>query len=201
MKKIKEFFVTTFIGGLVVILPVLIFIFLVNWIVSFFSNLVEPIVSFFPITVDPNIAKFLAFIFVISVFFFIGLFIRTTFGNSIFSWFEDSLLKKLPFYSTIRETVVQFIGSDKTPFSKVVLVKPYGGSAKMIGFVTSKLDETKYTIFVPTAPNPTSGFVIILEEKDIEHLDLSAEEAMRTIIGLGRGAEYVLGNKKNQNGK
>ena len=196
MKRIKEFFVNTFIGGLVVILPVLIFIFLINWIVGFFGNILDPIVKLFPISLNENVAKIIAFIIIILVCFFIGLFIRTRFGNNIFSWFENSLFKKLPLYSTIRETVVQFIGNDKTPFSKVVLVKPYGGNAKMLGFITSKLDTTRYTIFVPTAPNPTSGFVIILEEKDIEHLDISAEEAMRTIIGLGRGAEYVIGSKK-----
>lgn len=192
MKKIKEFFVNTFIGGLVVILPVLIFVFLINWIVSFFGNLVDPLVKLFPIVINIYFAKFIIFLLILAICFSIGLFIRTTFGNSIFAWFENKFFKKLPFYSTIRETVVQFIGNDKTPFSKVVLVKPYGGNAKMIGFITSQLDNMSYTIFVPTAPNPTSGFVIVLAEKDIEHLKISAEEAMRTIIGLGRGAENVL---------
>lgn len=196
MTRLKNFFTNTFIGGLVVILPVLIFVFLINWIIGFFGNIVEPLIKLFPININQNVAKFLAFIIIVFICFSIGLFIRTRFGNSIFSWFENTFLKKLPLYSTIRETVIQFVGNDKTPFSKVVLVKPYGGNAKMIGFITSKLDEERYTIFIPTAPNPTSGFVIVLAEKDIEHLDISAEEAMRTIIGLGRGAEYVLGNKK-----
>lgn len=196
MKRVKEFFVNTFIGGLVVILPVLIFAFLINWLVTFFGNLVDPIVKLFPIVINIYVAKFIAFIVVLAVCFSIGLFIRTRFGKNTFSWFENKFFKKLPFYSTIRETVIQFIGNDKTPFSKVVLVKPYGGNAKMIGFITSKLDNEKYTIFVPTAPNPTSGFVIVLGEEDVEHLEISAEEAMRTIIGLGRGAENVLGKVK-----
>lgn len=196
MTKVKEFFVNTFIGGLVVILPVLIFAFLINWIVTFFGNLVDPLVNLFPIVINIYFAKFIIFLIILAICFSIGLFIRTTFGNTIFSWFEDLFFKKLPFYSTIRETVVQFIGNDKTPFSRVVLVKPYGGEAKMIGFITSQLDNMSYTIFVPTAPNPTSGFVIVLAEKDVEHLNISAEEAMRTIIGLGRGAETVLKNIK-----
>ena len=192
MKRIKEFFVNTFIGGLVVILPVLIFVFLINWIVSFFGNLVDPLVNLFPTVINIYIAKLIIFIIILALCFSIGLFIRTTFGNTMFSWFENKFFKKLPFYSTIRETVVQFIGNDKTPFSRVVLVKPYGGNAKMIGFITSQLVNESYSIFVPTAPNPTSGFVIVLAEEHIEHLNISAEEAMRTIIGLGRGAETVL---------
>jgi len=138
LKRLREFFTNTFIGGLVVILPVLIFVFLINWLVGFFGSLVEPLVQLFPITINENIAKFLAFLFIIAICFFIGLFIRTRFGNSIFSWFENSFFKRLPFYSTIRETVIQFIGNDKTPFSKVVLVKPYGGNAKIIQIMSGK---------------------------------------------------------------
>lgn len=192
MKRVKEFLVNTFIGGLVVILPVLIFVFLINWIVTFFGNLVDPLVNLFPTVINIYVAKLIIFTIILAMCFSLGLFIRTTFGNSLFSWFENKFFKKLPFYSTIRETVFQFIGNDKTPFSKVVLVKPYGGNAKMIGFITSQLENMNYTIFVPTAPNPTSGFVIVLAEKDVEHLNISAEEAMRTIIGLGRGADNVL---------
>jgi len=196
MRRVKDFFVNTFIGGLIVILPVLIFAFLINWIVSFFANLVDPLVKLFPIEINEQFAKFIAFLIIISICFSIGLFIRTTFGNTMFNWFENILLKKLPFYSTIKETVFQFIGNDKTPFKQVVLVKPYGGNAKMLGFVTSKFENGTYTIFVPTAPNPTSGFVIFLGEADIEHLDITIEEAMRTNIGLGRGAEKVIKLKK-----
>jgi len=196
MRRVKNFFVNTFIGGLVVILPILIFAFLINWIIGFFGNLLDPLVHLFPVSLNIYIAKIIAFVFILALCFSIGLFIRTRFGNGMFAWFETKFLKKLPFYSTIRETVIQFVGNDKTPFSKVVLVKPYGGSAKMIGFITSQLEDMNYTIFVPTAPNPTSGFVIVLGEEDIEHLDISAEEAMRTIIGLGRGAENVLGKLK-----
>lgn len=190
MNKFKNFVTNTFIGGLVVLLPALIFGFLINWIVSFFGSLLEPLASLFPIVINPTFAKFIAFLLVIAFCFSLGLFIRTNFGNEIFSWFEDAALSRLPFYSTIKETVKQFVGSESTPFAKVVLVKPYGGSAKMLGFVTAMMKDGTYTIFIPTAPNPTSGFVIFLQEEDIEHLDMSVEEAMRTNIGLGRGADF-----------
>lgn len=196
MNKFKTFITNTFIGGLVVLLPVLIFGFLINWIVVFFGNLLEPLASLFPIVINPTFAKFIAFLLVIAFCFSLGLFIRTNFGNEIFNWVEEVALSKLPFYSTIKETVKQFVGTDNTPFSKVVLVKPYGGAAKMLGFVTAILENGTYTIFVPTAPNPTSGFVIFVQEEDVEHLDITVEEAMRTNIGLGRGANLVFKDKQ-----
>lgn len=193
MNRIKTFVTNTFIGGLVVILPVLIFWYLINWLVTFLGDLLEPIASLFPIVADyPNIAKLIAFVIVITFCFSLGLIVRTNFGTDFFNWVEELVLSRLPFYSTIKETVKQFVGTDNMPFSKVVLVKPYGGAAKMLGFVTSILDDGTYTVFVPTAPNPTSGFVIFVQEKDVEHLDVTVEGAMRTNIGLGRGAEQVL---------
>lgn len=199
MNRFKSFVTNTFIGGLVVILPVLIFWYLINWIVSFLGNLLEPIASLFPIVSSyPNLAKVIAFLIAIAFCFFLGLFVRTTLGNDLFNWVEEIALSRLPFYSTIKDTVKQFVGTDNMPFSKVVLVKPYGGAAKMIGFVTSRLEDGTYTIFVPTAPNPTSGFVIFVKEDDLEHLDITVEEAMRTNIGLGRGAEQVLKFKENK---
>lgn len=191
MNRIKNFITNTFIGGLVVLLPILIFAFLINWLIGFFGNLVNPIIQFLP-DFDERLAKFIAFLLIIGFCFSVGLFIRTRFGKMVFNWFESVFISKLPFYTIIKETVLQFVGSDKTPFKEVVLVKPYGGKAKMMGFVTSKFADGTYSIFILTAPNPTSGFVIFMHEEDVEVLDISVEEAMRTNIGLGRGSEKII---------
>lgn len=196
MNRIKTFFANTFIGGLVVLLPMLIFFFLLQWLIGLLNGMLDPLVQLIPFEINAILAKLILFIIILGFCFGFGLFIRTTIGNATFSFIENSLLKKLPFYSIIKETVIQFLGNDKTPFKEVVLVKTFGGNAKMIGFVTSKSEEGMYTIFVPTAPNPTSGFVVFLEEKDVEHIDITIEEAMRTNIGLGRGAEKMIKFKK-----
>ena len=197
MRKFKNFLTNTFIGGLVVLLPILIFAYLINWIITFFGNLVDPIIQLLEIEISPALANLLAVLIVVAFCFTVGLFIRTRFGKNVFGIFEDTFLKKLPFYSTIKETIVQFIGTDNMPFKEVVLVQPYGkDSAKMLGFVTSKFKDGTLSIFILTAPNPTSGFVIFMKEKDVEHLDITIEEAMRTNIGLGRGADKVVNFKE-----
>lgn len=187
-KNLKSFLATTFLGGLVVILPLAIFALLANWIISLIGGVLDPIVSLFPEKWNQSFLKLIAFGIVVLVCFGIGLLVKTQFGNTLFSCVEEHWLAKLPFYSTIKETTQQIIGKDKSPFSKVVLIDPYGSGIKMIGFVT---DEDKVfkilTVFSPTAPNPTNGFVFIVKEKDVEYLDIRAEEAIRNIIGLGSG--------------
>ncbi|MGB1248368.1 MAG: DUF502 domain-containing protein [Chitinophagales bacterium] len=197
MSKFKSFIATTFIGGVVVILPIAIFFLLANWIVGLISGFLEPIVSLFPAQWNTALIKLSAFGIIIALCFMIGLVVRTQFGNNIFSWVEETWLSKLPLYSTIKETVKQFIGNEKTPFSQVVMVRPFGDKSKMIGFVTDELDDEKYVVFVPTAPNPTNGYVFVMGKEDIEFLDTRSEEAMKTIISLGAGTNKII-NRENK---
>jgi uncharacterized membrane protein len=195
--SLKKFLATTFLGGLVVILPLAIFAILANWILSLIGGVLNPIVSLFPEKWNHTLLKMAAFAVIVIICFLIGLLVKTQFGSSIFNWVEENWMAKLPFYSTIKETTQQLIGKDKTPFAKVVMVDPFGSGVKMIGFVTDEEPSTKrYTIFVPTAPNPTNGFVFVLKEEVIEFLDVRSEEAMRTIIGLGSGSAGIINKVK-----
>jgi len=62
---------------------------------------------------------------------------------------------------------------------------------KMTGFVTNELPNGLYTVFVPTAPNPTNGYIFHLRKDQLEFLDIKAEDAMRTVIGVGTGSEIL----------
>jgi len=137
--------------------------------------------------------KSIAFVLVILLFFFLGLFVRTRIGKNIFDGFERKYLVKLPLYSVIKKTVQQFSGVEKMPFSEVVLVDAYGSGVLMTGFLTdSNPEQGIYTVFVPTAPNPTNGFIFHVQEHQIIHTpNIKTEDAMRTIIGMGVGSEKV----------
>ncbi|MBT8219547.1 MAG: DUF502 domain-containing protein, partial [Bacteroidia bacterium] len=119
------------------------------------------------------------------VCFSVGVIVQTQLGKSIFAWVEKEWLLKLPFYKAIKETVQQFSGSKDMPFSKVVLVDVFNTGTRMTGFVTDKLDSGDVTVFVPTGPNPTNGFIFHLKPDQIQELDSSTEEAMRSVIGIG----------------
>lgn len=186
----KKFLVTTLIGGLLVLLPLAIFIVILNFVYNILQNFVEPIVKLFAIESLPIfILNLLALSVVVGFCFIVGLAVRTQIGKEWFNFLELNILAKLPFYNTIKEIVQQVFGRKESSFSQVVLVKVFGST--MTGFVTDQSKNGIYTIFVPTAPNPTNGFVIHMPEHEITFLPTAPEDAMRTIIGVGTGSHIL----------
>lgn len=191
MNNLKNFLATTFLGGLVVILPLAIFAILAKWVIGFFDGIIDPISSLFPERWNEILIKLMAFGIITLFCFAIGLLVRTQFGNSVFNWFEEQALYRLPLYSTIKTTVQQFFGKDKTAFSQVVLIEPFANGVKMMGFVTDETADGLLTIFSPTAPNPTNGYVFMVQKEDCEFLDVKSEEAMKNILSLGAGMGHM----------
>jgi uncharacterized membrane protein len=192
--RLKRFVVTTFIGGLVVILPLTIFVFLVQLIVRFTAKLLTPIRSLIPFSenISTGILDLISLSIVLTLFFFVGIVVRTSVGGKIFARFEQRWLMNLPLYGVLRETVRQFLGRKKTPFSQVVLVDAFGNGVLMTGFVTDDEVGGGYvTIFVPTAPNPTNGFVFHVKEDQLRYVDTRPEDAMSSIIGVGTGSSAL----------
>ena len=101
-------------------------------------------------------------------------------------------------YNIIKETVQQFSGQKEMPFRKVVLVDPFNTGAKMTGFITDETDGI-YTVFVPTAPNPTNGFVFHMPANQVELLNVETDKALRSIIAIGVGSQDVLNAPRKSN--
>jgi uncharacterized membrane protein len=194
MKRLNHFVRTTLLGGAVVVLPVTIFILLAKLIFDTIRALIEPISSILPFrSISSDILlDLIALGLIIAFFFIMGLFVQTRLGQGLISLIESELLHRLPFYGAIKETVLQFTGAKRMPFSQVAVVRPYGPEGtKMFGFVADEHQNGIYTIFVPTAPNPTNGFIFYVEAKDVELVDVKPEDAIRMIIGIGTGASKL----------
>lgn len=192
--RLRKFFVTTLIGGLIVTLPIAILIGLTSIVWNFLKKILRPITDYLTSVTDWSelIIYSIVFIGLIILFFFVGIFVRTRFGKAILNYIEREWLSAVPFYNTIKETVQQFAGSKETPFSQVVLVDVFNTGTRMTGFVTDRLSDSKVTVFVPTGPNPTNGFIFHVSEDQILHLDASTEEAMRSVIGVGVGSKNII---------
>lgn len=200
VRRLRRFFLTTVIGGVVVILPISLFIFLVRAVVRFTSELVRPLIGLLNLTTDTHqwIVDLISFTIVVGLFFLIGLIVRTEFGKQFFHFIEESWLRRLPFYSTLRDTVQQFAGSGTTPFQQVVLVDPFASGILMTGFVAEQLSPDMYSIFVPTGPNPTNGFIFHVPVEKIQFVDAKPEDAMRTIIGVGTGSSILFSSSEKK---
>lgn len=109
----------------------------------------------------------------------------------------ESILNRIPLvrsvYSAVKQVIETFVSQDSRSFRKVVLVEyPRRDcwslaflAGEPVGEVQEKTAQHLITVFVPTAPNPTSGFVIMVPEQEVIELDMTVEEGFRMVISLG----------------
>jgi len=134
----------------------------------------------------------------LALFIFGGL-ARNVFGKRVVKWVEN-IFKKIPLVDSIYGTTKQLIetisGSNNNSFKKVVYIEYPRKGMWTLGFVTSEstnqTNEEFYHLFVPTTPNPTSGFFLIIAKEDTTPADIDVEEAFRMIVSSG-----IVGNHKN----
>ena len=187
--RLRNYFIT----GAIVLIPIGITIYLTLFIVKISS-------SFLPKKINPN--NYLPFdipgieilITVILITFIGGL--SLSFLGKKFLEIFNNILKKIPILRTIYSAVGQltesFTKSEGTKKSVVILEYPRKGiwvvgfaTKENTGEISEKTNEELVNIFVPTTPNPTSGFLLMLPKKDIKYLDMTFEEASRFIVSAG----------------
>ena len=202
MKRLKVFFTLTLLGGLAVVLPLTIFLMIFQWLFVLVTEAIQPLTDWLTAHADVRelMADILVVLTIIGVCFAIGLLVKTGVGRWLHSIFDNSLSKLAPGYRMIRELVSQFLGSDDSAslFSgKVCKARIYGADnpVAVTAIVTDEYDnngQAIYTVFVPTAPIPSSGMVYHLPLDCVELLpSISVEAAMRTVIACGSGSKIL----------
>ena len=187
--KIRNYFFT----GIIVLVPIGFTLYLSKFLMNISSDLLPTKInpnSYLPINI-PGIEI------IITIFFitFIG-FLSLSFLGKKFLQLIDTLFKKIPLLGTFWSAVKQMSQSFKDNKHKkksVVLVEYPRKGVWAVGFATKDnegeiKDKTKkdlVNVFVPTTPNPTSGFLLMFEKNDIIYLDMSFEEASKFIVSAG----------------
>ncbi len=128
--------------------------------------------------------------------FLVGLFTTNFIGRWVVRRYER-LLRRLPLvntvYSAIKSVVQTISMQGKQNFQGVVLVEFPRRESYLLAFVVnntegsiaSKVDQPMLNLFVPTSPNPTSGYLLFVPESDVQFLDFSVEEAMKMVMSGG----------------
>jgi uncharacterized membrane protein len=126
----------------------------------------------------------------------IGLMARNIVGRWLLEFGEGTLLR-IPLagsvYKTLKQLLETFLRDNSQRFRRVVLVEYPREGLYSVGFVTgevgpslqSELEERLLSVFIPTAPNPTTGWYTLVPESSVRDLDLSVEDAFKTIISAG----------------
>jgi len=198
LHRTKNFIRTTLLGGVIVILPTMILIFAFKWLFGIVDDAIRPLTDLvvnniaLPKRYDQMIATAIVLAVIVAGCFLVGLVIRTRLGQWIYNALESSLLVKAPGYKMVKETVNQFLGRKVSPFSSVALVRLYENQTKVTAFITDRHDNGTVTVFVPTGPNPTSGFIYHINEQYVHPINVSVEDAMRSVISCGAGSEKLI---------
>ena len=197
--RAKKFLLTTLLGGVAALLPLGLIIILFRWIIVLIEKYLNPLVLL--LKPESKISTIIIYailvVGIILIFFLIGLFIRTRFGNWLARHIENVYLIKIPGYKTARDIVRQFFGRKRTTFSEVVFVDIYGNDALLTGFVTDTNGEY-ITVFVPTAPNPTSGFVFHVPRNKVYKSNTQFDVTVKSIISCGAGSSTIFANKMKE---
>ena len=182
-----------FIAGVVVLIPLGITLYLTLFIIKISEKII-------PKGINPN--NYLPFdipgleiLIAIIIITFFGWLSLSFLGKKFFELFNN-ILKKIPIlrtiYSAIGQMTESFTKSENDQKSVVLLEYPRKG-IWVVGFATKenkgiiedKIKESLVNIFVPTTPNPTSGFLLMVPKKDLIYLDVSFEQASKFIVSAG----------------
>ena len=195
--KFTNFIKRYFFTGLLISAPIGATIYITIFIVEFITGLVPQ--RFNPNGLLPEIIGYkipgLELIIAFISFILIGLIFSTLFGRAILGYF-DNLATRIPIagnvYKAIKQITETFSSADQA-YQKVVLIEYPRKDIYAIGFMTGetkgeikeKEKSEMVNVFVPTTPNPTSGFLLFIPKSDIVELDMSVEDAIKLVVSAG----------------
>ncbi|MBN1624364.1 MAG: DUF502 domain-containing protein [Clostridia bacterium] len=195
MKLIRKWFLS----GIAILLPVGLTAFVLVWIFNLLDGILRGIVSKIFGKEIPGLGLLILFI----IIFIVGMLTSNFVGGKIAGWFEK-LVGKIPLIKTVYNPIRKItsgLSSDKNEsFKKVVLIEFPKAGTKSIGFITNSdfsiCGTDKLSVFIPTTPNPTNGFLVLVEKDDVEILDITVNEGLNMVVSMGSAIEGDLKTKK-----
>lgn len=194
--RTAHFIRRSLLGGVVVLLPVAIIGFFFKWIYATITGMIEPftrvLVTGFGV---PRLAAdWLVVLLIVLFCFAVGHLVTTRMGGWFWQRVENKLMLRLPGYRTVREVINQLMGSShESPFKRgeVARVWLYGGEVdvSVTALVTSRHEDGHVTVFVPTGPNPTSGFIYHVDQALVQLCpEIGVEQMMKSVVSCGAGS-------------
>lgn len=202
LQRLKQDLKSDLIAGLLVVIPLATTIWLsisiAKWAIDLFTRIPKQINPFDGL--DPFLTNILNFLVGLAVpllsILIIGLMARNIVGRWLLD-FGEQFLQAIPLagsvYKTLKQILETLLGDSKTKFRRVVLIEYPRKGVWTMGFVTGKvspqlqthLTEEMISVFIPTTPNPTSGWYAVVPQKEAIDIDISIEDAFKVLISGG----------------
>jgi uncharacterized membrane protein len=186
------------IAGVLIIAPITITAWLTITIVNFVDNRVEKLIPahYNPETYLPFSLPGLGFLIAIVFLILVGM-LTANFMGRFFLKIGERILDRLPvvrsLYGATKQIFETVFANQSEAFREVVMVEYPRKGTWVIGFLTGrtkgevqeKTSSDTVNIFVPTTPNPTSGFLLFVPEKDVTKMNMSVEEGIKLVVSAG----------------
>jgi len=197
LKRLRTSLKNYFLTGLLVILPVFVTVYVIWFLIRVMDVVLKYIPpKYLPETYLPFQIPGLGLILVIIIIFAVGLLFRNLAGRSVVHFWEN-IVDRIPLvriiYSGVKQLLEAFFIQKNQAFKRVALLEYPRRGTYVIGFITgeskgevqSKTNKNMMNVFVPTTPNPTSGFYILIPEDELIFLNMTVEDAFKLIISGG----------------
>jgi len=189
VKKLRDSFKKYFITGLLVIIPIWATYYVLSGLLGVIDNMLGDLPGYLLGLKFPGLGIITLVLFVLLV----GLLSANYIGKNVVRY-SDTLMHRVPLvrgvYSTMKKIMDTF--SMKHNFHGVALIKYPRKGCYSVGFMTGEvrgesigLEGRFITVFVPTTPNPTAGFLLVLPEAEVKRLDMTVEQGMKFIVSIG----------------
>jgi uncharacterized membrane protein len=176
-------------AGILVVVPIIIAIVILVWLFNYIDNIAQPVAQSLLGRTIPG----LGFGIMVLLIYLTGLVATSLIGKRLIRYGE-SLLARVPMFRYIYTGIKQIMEAFATPreagFLQVVLVEFPRQGMRAIGFVTSESrvesGEKLLNVFIPTSPNPTSGYLEIVREIDVIRTNISVDDALKMVLSGGK---------------
>lgn len=193
---------TNILVGLILVTPIVVTAFVVNWLFTFITNRVLVLLPKHLRDGDHELMwRVVALLLVVILVFFVGLLARNILGKRLYK-LGDNLVSRIPIinriYVATRQIITSLFQQRKTLFQHAVLLEYPRPGVYSVGFITSivpaeysakiasaKPGEECVSVFIPTAPNPTSGWLCIVPRSATQQLNMTSGEAMQLVVSGG----------------
>jgi uncharacterized membrane protein len=193
MKAVREFLVSTLVGGVLILLPVYLAVLLLLKGVKSLVALLQPIAKMLPDWL-PN-ENLLALLVVFLVCFVLGALVRTPVGRRVRLRVEETFFGNLPGYDTIRSLSRRLAGQGDGNEWKPAFVEIE--DALVPAFIIEEHADGRLTVFVPSVPTPFAGAVYIIERRRVHRVDVPFAHAVRSITKWGSGSKDLMAKMRN----
>ena len=195
MSETKNMIKTTMIGGLIFLLPLVFVTAILAKAFKVMLVIAKPLDKLIPTEQIGGVAlvNILAILLIVVACFVAGIAAKSYFGKRLFEWFDDKLMMFLPGYVFMRGITAEH--SDELEKNPMTAVLAKLDDSTQLAFEVERTDDGVVTVYLPGAPNPWSGTIVLMDEARIEPLDQQVFETVQRIRRLGRGINIGDGAK------